>query len=706
MAEDKDYILYTHTNSTVTTVSAFINYELSIIKGIKKREFLNFKAEGVSNLQRIWNKYTSVEQTMYSPEYQAGNLDKLKTGTVLALPKINLNRELVPILGKNQVVEQGNYTTFLADKLLELQNDPEYTPLLSYKIDAYTTLKETIPEISVWIWVRSLDSILDVTPFVESLTTSVVENGGDFHISLAPTTVGTIEAFHKGFISDGLLHKIKDKELKRSDFFFHKYLSYNDVVFIRFEALRSELTYRKGIATSPILKNQLPNKIYDMVGLIDENSLSSQFQGNDVRIDISGRDLIKLFQEDGSYYFPITLTLNHNSNETSEDPAVQRTIATGGNYDLMVTKGYRSVRSSLEFIINLLATIEVVPSDLFEFYGKSRTEKFKLDEQSGLGTEYLKGIWQIVKLVIDESIADRVLADDSLSMPDGDLQDQLMKICQKPFVEYLCDTYGDQWHLVIRRPPFTKDAILQYLDNNLVIDIEESDVLNETLSWNTSNIYSWYKVDFFMILVAANSDTLSDILPAVYFSDYAKIWGNKKLEIVDTYIPSPYLIGATEKENSDYLMEQVLEDYMYVIESHLYMPFTRQGNITIRGDRRIKRGTFVRLKGTDEIYYVNSVTNSYSVGGSTTDRATSLGLIRGMKEKYIKGVSKSILTDAGYRRQKVSYFNIVDLSLVKKFFYNRLKTKEKGGVGTQLYSDFKMNPDVFNFFLERKQFDD
>lgn len=709
MAEEKTYILYTHTNIQISTVSAFINDELSLVKGISKRDFLIYQAGGVSNIQRIWGKYTSIEQEQNSGEYQAVDLDMLKTGTVLAIPKANLNRELIQILGKNEVVESKEFTSFLADKLIDLQNDPNYASVINKRIDNYTFLQEDVPDISVWIWIRSLDKILDISPFVENLEISVNEGGGSFSIGLPPTTIGTMQSFNQGFLSDGFLHQIQKGKIKRSDFFFHKYISANDVVFIRFEALKLEKDrVVKNIIENSISNNKLPKKVYDMIGLVDNNTLTSEFAGNNVQIGITGRDLIKLFQEDNCFYFPVTLTLNLNSNVDAKEPIVQRTVASEGRYDHMVTKGFRSIRASLEFIINILSTIEIAPSELFDFYGEARSQRYNVEGNSEgvLTGENLNGIWQIVKLVIDEDVASRRLEDDSFSMPDGSLQDLLTKVCQKPFVEYLGDTYGDQWHLVIRRPPFTKSAIMDYIDNKLVINIYEQDIISENLSWNNNHVYSWYRIDFQSISIAQQNQSLGDLFPAIYFPDYAKIWGNKKLEIVNNYIPSMYLAGAQSEADLNYTMQQAFDDIAKIIESHLYMPFTRQGSITIVGDRRIKRGTFIRLKGTDEIYYVNGVQNSFSVSGNSIDRTTTLELIRGMKEKYIKGVSKSLLTDGGYRKQKVGYFEIADVALIKKYYADRSKSKETGKVGVQLYDDFKLNPDVFKFFLERKQFDE
>lgn len=60
------------------------------------------------------------------------------------------------------------------------------------------------------------------------------------------------------------------------------------------------------------------------------------------------------------------------------------------------------------------------------------------------------------------------------------------------------------------------------------------------------------------------------------------------------------------------------------------MPFTRQGTITLYGDRRIKRGSWVYFVPTGELYYVEQVSNTFKSVGESIQRTTSLQVSHGM----------------------------------------------------------------------------
>lgn len=165
---------------------------------------------------------------------------------------------------------------------------------------------------------------------------------------------------------------------------------------------------------------------------------------------------------------------------------------------------------------------------------------------------------------------------------------------------------------------------------------------------------------------------------------------------------------------------------MYLVESNIYLPFTRKGSITLPyGDRRIKKGTFVRFKPTGEIFYVDSVTNNLSCGNTSVDRTTTINVSRGMVEKYIKGVeigsSQSVsatgditgdiatggilpeFTVSVAKRIKYGYFNIVNTELIKSVLIEGVSGSKK--TKSVFKTNFSTNKEVFDFFLHRKQFD-
>ena len=100
-------------------------------------------------------------------------------------------------------VVSNDIPSFKAEQLLQIENDKGYE-----KVDFYNQtgqelqgrLKIQYPEISVWIWCRSLSrtfnssgevaeqegEMFDLTPFIQSLTTNVGKNGGNFQLKLPP----------------------------------------------------------------------------------------------------------------------------------------------------------------------------------------------------------------------------------------------------------------------------------------------------------------------------------------------------------------------------------------------------------------------------------------------------------------------------------------------------------------------------------------
>src|SRR5690554_641312 len=102
----------------------------------------------------------------------------------------------------------------------------------------------------------------------------------------------------------------------------------------------------------------------------------------------------------------------------------------------------------------------------------------------------------------------------------------------------------------------------------------------------------------------------------------------------------------------------------------IYKPFTRKGTIIVNGDRRLKKGTWFYYKPTNEIFYILSVTQSYS---SSIDRTTVIQVERGMVLDYVTG-DRTINVNG--KDVELSYFNIVDTERMSSRLRQQLNTKE------------------------------
>lgn len=280
------------------------------------------------------------------------------------------------------------------------------------------------------------------------------------------------------------------------------------------------------------------------------------------------------------------------------------------------------------------------------------------------------GIWQIVKLVIDKAVTGRRLVDSSISSANGSLLNFFKKVCQEPFVEFYMDTYGDMYYFVIRKPPTDKAGMLSELAEQVVtendqqttkpaiIDIEAEDVISESLSFDDTEVVSWYhftpKANF---LGSSEAFSLA-YLPAVYFPEYAEIWGSRPLDLSHNYLPMVPKDPKSEKQ--DIALKQAVEDMKYLIESNAYLPFTRKGTIKINGDRRHKAGNIIRYKPTGEIFRIEGVRQDFSINESRIERTTVLQVSRGMVEQLIYGVPGKDDNSGQIVADYISYFNIIN----------------------------------------------
>jgi len=1046
MPNNKDtYHKHSHKDSSIETLIDFVTDGASIGHGLDVVELVNFEDElGDRNIDKIVQLYTESQKEAaltLVDEVNAGDLGEfdleivtefinelpLIVGTDLVLPLAKIDRDLRR-LDTNQVVDFREFSQFMAAQLYYLMKDPKYQR--TYKIQSETkahSIREIFSSLSVWVWSRSLsvdekgkyrDVLLDITPFIESLETSVSTNGGSFNISLAAITTEYVNnkgwvidknmKFTQGsFISETGFYKQVKEEVLRNDYFFHNTLQENDVVFIRYEKLDIESDRDKSEKLFQIPKKELAGKIFDMIGLIDTNTINSRSEPLNVTINITGRDLSKLLIEDGVYFYPFDYI---NNGIFANEDVGDRLERYDGQLQSRFQLGFKTIDNTFKFIFNALSSIKITSDTLFDSYASSRdiedleykdrrSRKFyvsrdalvkqqkqiesqntnvreikDLIEQSiGLEgvtdppsadsiynnlkdfIEYLrdnslakeennklagwrstnfqgevikedtmpsifaqrfyrstrawrdgngnvitdaerltllaqiekdianiqlknkdnllnrnqddsihkikepakeadaqksldqflldaveennaivgqrdqlpndaqaatggnlqsdaqieqkmrydknsaeiarleaqgkaiklvvlpqkfdalndfakevmeriwsllkqietynatlvkdelklaKGIWQIFKILVDDNVRNRRIVDSSIGNEQGSLMNALRKVAQEPFVEMIFDTYGDQYYVTVRKPPFDKKGMLSMLEDrdvlagrvptstvfntdgfisttlnstpepnppllaaagtsenvieksSLVIDIDDSDIISDQLTYGLTNqIYSWYRLTPQNLIAGQANDMAFAYLKAIYFKEYADIWGSKPLDLTTNYVPYFPVVDKNSKLPIAYFLKQGILDLKYMIESNAYNPFIRSGTIAVIGNRLYKRGVFVRLKSTKEIFYVEGVSNATAISGSAVNRTTTLQLSRGMVERYIKGV------DIGGVNH--SYFNIVNTDIDDSKFQ---EVDQGYSDSNKMLANWKVNLEVFHFFLKQKQF--
>ena len=753
MANEQNNIPYLYEGSD-TTVEQFLSGDV-VANTLTKTQFLNFKIKGKTNLQRIWENYDlTTEQTDTSLKslYSAGNLSLLKKNTLLYIPISAYREQLLSLTGKNLFLDQNKeLIPYFSEKQLELESDPEYLKVEQVTKQGRHIDVQIIEEnCQVWVYCKALDKILDLSPFIQNLTTQKGEIGS-FSFTLSPINAiinrddntlkeDLISTFGNEFVNEYEI--TNDRGLNLS--IFDKYFQQNDVVFIRFEKLQLEqnTVLKSGIEVN---KSSLPNQIFDMIGLIDGVNSSINFAFNDYTVNVNGRDLTKTIIEDGSYSMPL-IYKQGNQNRffyggNQNDKYFKRNYVAGGAFDYIYRKEFKSIDGYLGFVINQLSNIGWVDNDLFSAYEGKRTEAYRLGSKED--AEYLKdsevnGVWQIIKLKSDPQIEDRRVVDETMMDADSTLIEQFKNVCQDPFVHIWGDTYGSQFEFIVRQQPFDAKGMRQIVGNKSYIEIEDKDVYQINLGWE-DEYYSWFKLQPSSRVVDNRTDFYDYAFPIVYLEKYVENFGNHKMIIPDNYVKEDSFVGEKGKENKNRTAEMLFNDLKYVLESYSVLPFTRKGTITINGDRRIKRGSFVKLNSTNEIFYVESVSNQVTFTGVSVDRTTTLSVKRGMVERFIKGaasgdaigklseskLSKDEIKFIALQKAKgirfigeveanpdlFSYYDIVNAETISKNLYNRFFSEQNGvsfnsnKTDKLNQTDFTVNEDTFDFFLNRRQFD-
>ena len=361
-------------------------------------------------------------------------------------------------------------------------------------------------------------------------------------------------------------------------------------------------------------------------------------------------------------------------------------------------------------------------------------QTLKLEEN-----QLVPGIWQIMKLVMDADVANLRVRDAATSLQQGSLINFFQKVCQQPFVEFFGDTYGDQYYFITRKPPFDKEGMKKtmvaqglfdanaqpnnptendYKGKNIegktIYDIFENDIVSSNISFNNQNIYSWFQ--FIPIYELGAPSELQYLIPAVLFPEYAAIWGSKSLNIRSQYRNfqnsniSDKVKNGEKSEQGDAEVRHSIHDLKYIIESNAYNPFVRQGTITILGNRKIKRGVFIRVfwnslnSDCPEIFYVENVSQNYSINSGTVNRTTTLTLSHGMLSNYMFDNAKlstrvGINDKSESEKTTISYFNIIDFGE-----YENKKDKISMDDWRNIISKWRVNVKVFMFFLRKTQF--
>ena len=235
-----------------------------------------------------------------------------------------------------------------------------------------------------------------------------------------------------------------------------------------------------------------------------------------------------------------------------------------------------------------------------------------------------------------------------------------------------------------------------------IININEDDVYSESFRMSSKG-YAWYEVEQKGNFAGANQT--QGHIPVLYFDKLAQVIGNKRLSTVSNYSNYKFFDDKNTAEDRDLFAEQAAQELAFLVETNIHLPFTREGSITMNGDRRIKVGNYIYYRPTDEVFYVTQVSNNINISMGSIDRRTTVHVERGMKAKFINDKTVDITNKNGNSESiDVSYFNIVNIPKLRDGIYDVVA---KGAADDKFdqKASMSINEDVLEFFLQNKQFD-
>lgn len=424
-----------HNDSTIRNLKEL--FERNKIVTITPKDFLDVGNNNDINRNRLFKALTAQDRVNFNIG-SASDLTAdsfIRTPVELFLPVEYATLDLL-IEESNFKVNNDNYEAFIDDKIFKILNSPEFVQ---------KNVSKSIPRASVWIWCKSVgqvndfikgekdtdNSLFDLSPFILSLQTSVAETGGNFQLTLAP--IQAIQSSYKNNskpehdnkgvwgvelnqihtykqdngeqghatkinvnkainvdavvqIDDGTKTPVdKYTDSKRVASFFTNLISENDLVFIQFEKLPDASDNEDD--NLYIQHSELPGRVYDMIALVDTNEISFTAETTDLVVNITGRDLMKVLLDDGSFFFQNSFAnpdsrfsvfanaeifgrgdgVSASNNLVNDNKSAFR-LDGSGIIDTLFLSSNRTINFVLNLLVNKLANIEICPSNLFEFY--------------------------------------------------------------------------------------------------------------------------------------------------------------------------------------------------------------------------------------------------------------------------------------------------------------------------------------------------
>lgn len=430
-AQDNNNFILLYNRDKSMDIKKFM--ERNYIYGITYQELFDL------NKDFIWQQYTDEDKKAYKDRHKKwpSSANDLTVNDYLPAPcelKINPSKVTaeVAVISTNAQANVKDFYAFADEKIQQIyQNE-------GTKIGEFGSKRS--PSCSVFGWFKSryfvgkgTQNVVKTTTknegefvvlskHVISLTTSVTANGGSFSLRLPiikgegkiddvyemkedeelrlvfGDKIGEMANVSKGEFAkeesdDEYFSKTSFQDVEAN--YFNWLISSNDLLFISFEGISDEWLVESEVASDVILGNN-----FDMIGLVDEVKVTKDAQSSQGYVEVTGRDLMKLLLDDGSFFF---------NNSTSSDPSqvftndqsygkqgdireadfvnngynnpINRIRGVSGQVDIFANHINMDISYILKGVISQLANVEIVPGSVFDSWGEDRTKYIELEPE-------------------------------------------------------------------------------------------------------------------------------------------------------------------------------------------------------------------------------------------------------------------------------------------------------------------------------------
>ena len=458
MAEEKKIYLYHH-DSSVKTLQDFMEKER--INFIKLDDLWDENKDFIFSQMSLADKVAYKEEKGAFPE-SGSDLSKdmtLPCPCKLRVDPHGITAE-VSISQTNFEENTDDFYAFEDEQIQDVLNDAQsaFVDKSSPDVQVYGWCKalsgiwkEEKKDLFKTIYNQGVDSAwFDFSRFIISMNTAVGPNGGNFSIKLPFISIDVLGKWFAGTGGAVAHTNVKNFGKEIADTFTGEYsntrgnnflkrvstivnekgrdlfstiISSNDLLFLSFkkeDAVKTETYYRDEEYTyyeKPESGNVKEHRLtseedaakvisqtsFDMIALVDDVKLVRSADGS-ASIEVSGRDLMKLITDDGSFFFnpsvcadPSFIFYNYENDsaqgdiknvdkitgnkslmyddngENGKQYAINRLRGVANEIDIFRSPLNNSIDFVIKGVISQLANIEVVPSSIFSLWENKTT---------------------------------------------------------------------------------------------------------------------------------------------------------------------------------------------------------------------------------------------------------------------------------------------------------------------------------------------